>query len=115
MEFKEVKIPEGDLIQSEGGELTVGDHPIIGVLRGMQLKKLPSVAETIDWGRTVLALGMVSFYLIVFHGTAFRKAYRSSAEWSRSVSKPARGFLNPSFYHPSAAPQKAPDAPTSSL
>ncbi|HEX5142398.1 MAG TPA: MoxR family ATPase [Mycobacterium sp.] len=33
---------------------------IIGVLRGMQLKKLPSVAETIDWGRTVLALGMDS-------------------------------------------------------
>jgi MoxR-like ATPase len=31
---------------------------IIGVLRAMQLKKLPSVAETIDWGRTVLALGM---------------------------------------------------------
>ncbi len=30
---------------------------IVGVLRGMQLKKLPSVAETIDWGRTVLALG----------------------------------------------------------
>ena len=30
---------------------------IIGVLRGMQLKKFPSVAETIDWGRTVLALG----------------------------------------------------------
>jgi MoxR-like ATPase len=31
---------------------------IVGVLRGMQLKKLPSIAETIDWGRTVLALGM---------------------------------------------------------
>jgi MoxR-like ATPase len=31
---------------------------IIGVLRGMQLKKLPSVAETIDWGKTVLALGL---------------------------------------------------------
>ena len=31
---------------------------IIGVLRGMQLKKVPSVAETIDWGRTILALGM---------------------------------------------------------
>jgi MoxR-like ATPase len=30
----------------------------IRVLRGMQLKKLPSVAETIDWGRTLLALGM---------------------------------------------------------
>ncbi|OFJ52706.1 AAA family ATPase [Mycolicibacterium grossiae] len=31
---------------------------IVGVLRGMQLKKVPSVAETIDWGRTVLALGL---------------------------------------------------------
>jgi MoxR-like ATPase len=31
---------------------------IVGVLRDMQLKKVPSVAETIDWGRTVLALGM---------------------------------------------------------
>lgn len=31
---------------------------IIGVLRGMALKKSPSVAETIDWGRTVLALGL---------------------------------------------------------
>ena len=31
---------------------------IIGVMRGMQLKKLPSIAETIDWGRTVLALGL---------------------------------------------------------
>src|SRR5699024_8336752 len=30
----------------------------IGVLRGMQLKKVPSVSETIDWGRTLLALGM---------------------------------------------------------
>jgi MoxR-like ATPase len=30
----------------------------IRVLRGMQLKKLPSVAETIDWGRTLLALGL---------------------------------------------------------
>ncbi|MGL4304968.1 MAG: AAA family ATPase [Mycobacteriaceae bacterium] len=29
----------------------------IQVLRGMQLKKLPSVSETIDWGRTLLALG----------------------------------------------------------
>ena len=33
---------------------------IIGVLRSMQLKKTPSVAETIDWGRTMLALGMDS-------------------------------------------------------
>ncbi|MCX5042768.1 MoxR family ATPase [Aldersonia sp. NBC_00410] len=31
---------------------------VVHVLRGMQLKKLPSVAETIDWGRTLLALGL---------------------------------------------------------
>lgn len=31
---------------------------IIAVLRAMQLKKMPSIAETIDWGRTVLALGL---------------------------------------------------------
>jgi MoxR-like ATPase len=31
---------------------------IVQVLRDMQLQKLPSVAETIDWGRTLLALGM---------------------------------------------------------
>ncbi|WP_407441946.1 AAA family ATPase [Rhodococcus sp. (in: high G+C Gram-positive bacteria)] len=30
----------------------------VRVLRGMQLKKVPSVAETIDWGRTLLALGL---------------------------------------------------------
>ena len=29
---------------------------IIGVLRGMQLKKLPSVAETIDWTNALVAL-----------------------------------------------------------
>ncbi|MGB6180700.1 MAG: MoxR family ATPase [Rhodococcus sp. (in: high G+C Gram-positive bacteria)] len=30
----------------------------VQVLRDMQLQKLPSVAETIDWGRTLLALGI---------------------------------------------------------
>ena len=30
---------------------------IIGVLRGMQLKKLPSIAETIDWARALVTLG----------------------------------------------------------
>jgi isocitrate dehydrogenase len=34
MEFKEVKIPEGDLIGYRDGQLIVGDHPVIGVLRG---------------------------------------------------------------------------------
>ncbi|NKY49267.1 MoxR family ATPase [Nocardia vermiculata] len=31
---------------------------VVHVLRGMALKKLPSVAESIDWARTLLALGM---------------------------------------------------------
>jgi MoxR-like ATPase len=31
---------------------------IVGVLRGLDLRKAPSVAETIDWARTVLALGL---------------------------------------------------------
>jgi MoxR-like ATPase len=46
------RVPE--LPEKIAGELV----RIIGVLRAMQLKKVPSVAETIDWGRTVLALGM---------------------------------------------------------
>jgi isocitrate dehydrogenase len=33
-QFKEVKIPEGDLIEARGGELMVGDRPVIGFLRG---------------------------------------------------------------------------------
>ncbi|GLZ47198.1 hypothetical protein Acsp06_33830 [Actinomycetospora sp. NBRC 106375] len=31
---------------------------IVGVLRSIQLRKAPSVSETIDWGRTLLALGL---------------------------------------------------------
>jgi MoxR-like ATPase len=31
---------------------------IVGVLRGMELRKAPSVSETIDWARTLLALGL---------------------------------------------------------
>ncbi len=34
MEFKEVKIPEGDIIQFADGKLVIGDNPVIGVLRG---------------------------------------------------------------------------------
>jgi len=46
------RVPE--LPERLAGELV----RVIGVLRAMQLKKAPSVAETIDWGRTLLALGM---------------------------------------------------------
>lgn len=34
LDLKEVKIPVGDLIEVKGGRLVVGDHPIIGSLRG---------------------------------------------------------------------------------
>ncbi len=33
-QFKEVQIPKGDLIDYKGGQLIIGDHPIIGFLRG---------------------------------------------------------------------------------
>lgn len=31
---------------------------VVGLLRAMSLKKVPSVSETIDWGRTLVALGL---------------------------------------------------------
>ncbi|WP_028479628.1 MoxR family ATPase [Nocardia sp. CNY236] len=42
---------------------------IVHVLRGMQLKKLPSVAESIDWGRTLLALGLHDLDDTAVHAT----------------------------------------------
>jgi hypothetical protein len=33
---------------------------VINALRAMELRKSPSVAETIDWARTLLALGAES-------------------------------------------------------
>ncbi|MFD4292593.1 AAA family ATPase [Rhodococcus sp. NPDC058505] len=64
--FLHLDFPDADLerriLASRVPELpeAVADQLVrtIRVLRGMQLKKLPSVAETIDWGRTLLALGM---------------------------------------------------------
>jgi len=34
---------------------------IVRALRAMELKKAPSIAETIDWGETILALGFDTF------------------------------------------------------
>ncbi|MFH1842418.1 MAG: isocitrate/isopropylmalate family dehydrogenase, partial [bacterium] len=34
MDFKEIKVPEGDLIRYEDGKLVIGNNPIIGCLRG---------------------------------------------------------------------------------
>jgi isocitrate dehydrogenase len=50
MQFKEVKIPEGDLIQVEDGNLVIGDHPVIGVLRGdgIGLDITPVMKKVVD-------------------------------------------------------------------
>ncbi len=50
MQFKEVKIPEGDLIQVEDGRLIIGDHPVIGVLRGdgIGLDITPVMKKVVD-------------------------------------------------------------------
>jgi len=50
MQFKEVKIPEGDLIQVEDGKLVIGDHPVIGVLRGdgIGLDITPVMKKVVD-------------------------------------------------------------------
>jgi isocitrate dehydrogenase len=50
MEFKEVKIPEGDLIEFKDGKLVIGDHPIIGVLRGdgIGLDITPAMINVVD-------------------------------------------------------------------
>ena len=50
MEFKEVKIPEGDLIEYRDGAFVIGDHPIIGVLRGdgIGLDITPAMKAVVD-------------------------------------------------------------------
>jgi len=50
MDFKEVKIPEGDLIQYKDGQLIIGDHPIIGYLRGdgIGLDITPVMRKVVD-------------------------------------------------------------------
>jgi len=50
MEFKEVKIPEGDLIEYRDGELVIGSHPIIGYLRGdgIGLDITPVMQKVVD-------------------------------------------------------------------
>ena len=63
--YLHIDYPEAEL-EREIVELTVpelGDAladsivRLVGALRGMRLRKSPSVAETIDWARTLLSLG----------------------------------------------------------
>ncbi|MFF8601230.1 AAA family ATPase [Streptomyces sp. NPDC015232] len=42
---------------------------VVGALRAMDLRKAPSVAETVDWARTLLALGADSLSEDVVNGT----------------------------------------------
>ncbi|MBU1698891.1 MAG: NADP-dependent isocitrate dehydrogenase [Candidatus Eisenbacteria bacterium] len=48
--FKEVKIPEGDLIEIKNGKLSIGDRPIIGYLRGdgIGLDITPAMQMVVD-------------------------------------------------------------------
>jgi MoxR-like ATPase len=39
-------------------ELAAGVVQAVGALRALEIKKMPSIAETIDWARTLLALGL---------------------------------------------------------
>lgn len=50
VDFKEVKIPEGDLITIKDGELVIGNHPIIGYLRGdgIGLDITPVMQKVVD-------------------------------------------------------------------
>jgi isocitrate dehydrogenase len=50
MDFKKVKIPEGDLIEYRDGKLIIGDHPIIGLLRGdgIGLDISPAMRNVVD-------------------------------------------------------------------
>lgn len=50
VQFKEVKIPDGDLIEFKDGQLVVGDRPIIGYLRGdgIGLDITPVMQQVVD-------------------------------------------------------------------
>ncbi len=50
MEFKEVKIPDGDLIDFKDNRLIIGDHPVIGCLRGdgIGLDITPVMQKVVD-------------------------------------------------------------------
>jgi isocitrate dehydrogenase len=50
MDFKEVKLPEGDLIEYRDGKLISGDRPVIGVLRGdgIGLDITPAMKNVVD-------------------------------------------------------------------
>jgi len=50
VQFKEVKIPEGDLIQIRNGKPVVGNHPVIGCLRGdgIGLDITPTMQRVVD-------------------------------------------------------------------
>jgi MoxR-like ATPase len=63
--FLHIDFPDADLerrivrLKAPGTDERLADSlvRVIGALRAMELRKAPSVAETIDWARTLLALG----------------------------------------------------------
>ncbi|MCX5230997.1 MoxR family ATPase [Streptomyces sp. NPDC006553] len=63
--FLHIGFPEEELerrivtlkVPGLGDALTASVVRVVGALRAMDLRKVPSVSETIDWARTLLALG----------------------------------------------------------
>jgi len=49
-QFKEVVIPEGDIIEYKDGKFIIGDHPVIGCLRGdgIGLDITPAMQDVVD-------------------------------------------------------------------
>ncbi|OLR94552.1 AAA family ATPase [Actinokineospora bangkokensis] len=63
--FLHIDFPDADLerrivttkVPGVDAALTASVVAVVGALRAMDLRKAPSVAETVDWARTLLALG----------------------------------------------------------
>ncbi|MCE7006517.1 MoxR family ATPase [Kibdelosporangium philippinense] len=75
--FLHIDFPEADReleivrmqVPEISGALAESLVRVIGALRGLELRKSPSIAETIDWARTLLALGADHLDESVVHTT----------------------------------------------
>ncbi|ONI81354.1 ATPase [Actinosynnema sp. ALI-1.44] len=63
LEIVRLKVPE------VSGTLAESLVRVVGALRALELRKSPSIAETIDWARTLLALGADHLDEAVVHAT----------------------------------------------
>jgi MoxR-like ATPase len=63
LEIVRLKVPEVE------GTLADSLVRVVGALRALELRKSPSIAETIDWARTLLALGADHLDEAIVHST----------------------------------------------